>query len=1018
MQDYRSQGWSSLLKRESSVGPLPPAVSRGLLFAMVFASGAAGLIYQVVWHRYLTILLGAQARATAVVLAIFLGGISSGYLVFGRWTRWKKWNLLKVYALVELGLAIWAFFFPFAFGLAFPLTSKLYSWFGVQSLAIDVLVSVLLIGFPTFLMGGTLPLLTQGLARDLDEASQVHARIYGFNTVGACFGSLLAGYLLIPNFGLPTTGALAGTVNLLIAGLAYAFYARFSQESKGDESQPVDFQAKPMSLHTGILFAIGFCSGFYVLCLETVLIRIVGLSTGASDYNFTLIVSLFVFGLGFGSLLARRIGRYTEAHLFWNQLAVSSLLLLVYVSANRWPYWAHLTRIIFRDRIENFYYYQGALGLLFFCVLVVPVSVCGFVLPLCFHLLKDRQETLGFRVGQLYGLNTVGSVLGAIVGGYLFLYFINLDHLFKVCIGITLLMLALSAYSYWTLRKPSKLVFGTGMGIAGFVLIALFVVPPHDKENYLQPFRQQEPMAQSYLGTEAFRQFLGSASQIVFYKDGPNSTVIIGAQSRGGEEFSRTIFMNGKSDGNTEGDFHTMSLTGHIPALLARKLDRVAVIGFGTGITAGAILSYEDVRRMDIIEISETLIRNAHYFDRYNGGVSVHPKAHFHQMDAFRFLGGADHKYDLVVSEPSNPWVSGVENLYTQEFYDIAKKKLNPEGLYVQWVQGYAFEDKLTRMVLKTMSSKFKYVSVFQMMTSDFAIVASDKPIEYEDLVRSAERFKRNKNAQVGLARSGIRRFETVLAHEVIPSSLVPAITEGLEPIELENPVLSHEATKAFFVRDVVEIDRLRRYYKEYYPSANTFLLKKYLSEGTFSPDLIESFRYTFCENLVGKNTRLCVETFLMEQIYGKEARGVASYPLVIPESEKRQIADLIKPVKPSGPFTVLELQEVGLTFNTFKKYYSPLANFSFSPLLAQTDYCLSKTKRSEDLYGDCLLQKAAIIEVVDPRDEKLLPVLNQFNDWFAFLPQTSPNYSRYSQAKAIMDKLISDISRRKSPAS
>jgi spermidine synthase len=992
-------------------------LSRFVLFTMVFFSGAAGLVYQVVWHRYLTILLGAQARATAVVLAIFLGGISAGYITFGRWSRWKRWNLLLTYAAVEMGLAFWAFLFPEMFHFVFPLTSKLYSLLGMQSILIDIGISVVLIGFPTFLMGGTLPLLTQGLAKDLEEASQTHARIYGFNTVGACLGSLLAGYWLIPTFGLAITSMLAGMANALIAFGAYFLFAKYLKASRGDTA-PLNQAAKPsFSLHTWILLAVGFFSGFYVLCLETVLIRIVGLCTGASDYNFTLIVSIFVFGLGLGSLLVRRIGRFSEAHLFWNQLAVSALLLLVYFSADHWPYWTHLVRIIFRDQVENFYLYHVALGLMYLAILAIPVSVCGLVLPLCFHLLKDRQETLGHRVGQLYGLNTVGSVLGAIVGGYLFLYFINLDHLFKVCIGITLIMLALSGYSYWALRRPAKGVFGMGVAAGALVLVGLFLAPPHAKENYVQPFRHQEPIAQSYLGSGIFRKFLETACQILFHKDGPNSTVIIGSQLTAGKENSRTIFINGKSDGNTQGDFHTMNLTGHIPALLARSLDRVAIIGMGTGITAGAVLSYDDLGAMDIIEISETLIRNAHYFDRYNGGVSVHPKVHFHQMDAFRFLGGTQNKYDLVISEPSNPWVSGVENLYALEFYDIAKRKLTEGGLYVQWLQGYAFEDRLVKMVLKTISSRFKYVTMFQMMSSDYALVASDKPIDVEDLRHSAERFQRNPRARDGLVRSGIAAFETVLAQEVIPNELIPAITEGVEPLELANPILSHEATKAFFVRSSVEIDRLRRFYKEYFPATESFLLRKYVPDLTKAPNLIGTFKATFCDNPVGKNTRLCTETFLLDQLSGSTVRGPASYPIVPPPAEKRQLKELIAPAKRTGTFTNLDLEEVGLTFGIYKKYHSPLSAFPYRPMIERTDYCLEKVGRGEELYGDCLLQKAAILEVADPKDELLLPVLNQYNDWFAFLPAASPNYSRYKAAKEILDKMIVQISSRKQPS-
>ncbi len=201
---------------------------RYLWLALIFISGVSGLIYEVVWHRYLAILLGAQARATAVVLAIFLGGISLGYASFGKWSRTKSWNLLRVYSFIELGLGLWAILFPFLFKVAEPLTSKFYVWFGIKSLFIDVFMSVLLIGFPTFLMGGTLPLLTQALAEDFQKASKTHAMIYGINTVGACFGCLLAGYFLIPTYGLIGAVQLAAGGNLLVALVSYFHLSRFA----------------------------------------------------------------------------------------------------------------------------------------------------------------------------------------------------------------------------------------------------------------------------------------------------------------------------------------------------------------------------------------------------------------------------------------------------------------------------------------------------------------------------------------------------------------------------------------------------------------------------------------------------------------------------------------------------------------------------------------------------------------------------------------------------------------------
>ena len=231
---------------------------RFLWFTLIFLSGLSGLIYEVVWHRYLAILLGAQARATAVVLAIFLGGISLGYAAFGRWSQTKSWNLLRTYSFVELALGFWAVLFPLFFKIAQPVTSTFYAWFVVKSLFIDIFMSTLLIGFPTFLMGGTLPLLTQGLAEDLDKASKTHAMIYGVNTVGACFGCLLAGYVLIPGLGLWGTVQIAAGGNFLVSVVAYFYLSRSFTVRTAKEIKKT--KLTPLTAHSKTLLLLGHVS--------------------------------------------------------------------------------------------------------------------------------------------------------------------------------------------------------------------------------------------------------------------------------------------------------------------------------------------------------------------------------------------------------------------------------------------------------------------------------------------------------------------------------------------------------------------------------------------------------------------------------------------------------------------------------------------------------------------------------------------------------------------------------------
>ena len=977
------------------------------LYFLIFLSGSSGLIYQVVWHKYLAILLGAHARATAIVLAIFLGGISLGYAVFGRWTRQRKWNLIIVYAFVELGLGFWAFTFPHIFRFSFWLAPILYSWVGVNSLIIDFFLSILALGIPTFLMGGTLPLLTQGLSRDVDSASGIHAKIYGFNTVGACLGCLLAGYVLIPLTGLPITLLIAGSVNVFISVISYFGYAKKWVHRPPPTTRSEETSSKQFTLNQSFILGIGFLSGFYILTLETILMRLMGLSTGSSNYNFTLIVAIFVFGLGMGSLLARHISKYSIKSLFWNQVMAAFTLWLLYLTADQWSYWVHVTRVTLRDIPQNFYFFQALLALVFTGVIILPVGYCGFTLPLCFHLLKDKEFNLGERVGQLYAINTIGCVLGALIGGHVLLYFLNLDHLFKVCIYLCLASALLSAWLYFHQPRASELGFRLGAVLMLVTLLGVTFSPLFHKERFIQPFRNTQPLASSFEGAASFEAYLSRNSRYLYYKDGPNTSVGIGTTNYDGKEVSRTIFVNGKSDGNTRGDAFTTLVLGHLPALLARKLDRSCVIGFGTGMTIGVLASYAETKEINVVEISDTIIKNRAYFDPYNGEVSKQPKVTIHEMDAFRYLEGTQNKFDIIVSEPSNPWVSGIENLYSQEFYKIAKKKLNPEGLFIQWIHTYSFNDGLFRMVLKTMGQHFPFVSVFQLKGGDLALLGLVEPMTREDLDRAWHRLESDAAAKKSLREVGVDRLETLLALELITPEVSWVMSTGAKDHSLESPKLSNEAARAFFEGNSAKVHALRRSYSEFYTSSGKSLLAILRPEEGLPWDVVMSFKNTFCDNASSKNATLCAETLALARTLRAEYEPGTGYEEYVPG---REVASLrsFAPVK-GAVFSIEQLQKSYEMFELFKKYYSPLARIPMIQLTKQLEFCVKNTSKAVPLYGECLLQKILVAETVRIEGENYKAMMDEYYRWFGGLAESFPNFNRFKEAKGILDKLAAE---------
>lgn len=980
-------------------------LSDSAIHALVFLSGACGLLYEVTWHRYLSILLGSHARATSLVLAIFLGGLAVGYGLFGRWcARDATRNWLKMYALVEALLGAWALLFPTLYRGLFGLTGQLYATLGVNSLAIDLFIGTLLIGPPTLLMGGTLPLLTQALSPSLSDASRAHARIYGSNTVGAGLGALLTGYWLVPRLGLEGTLLFGAAANALIAA---AFWFGFSRSlgapaptpargAKGKAAAAAP-SGKTEARDQWLIVTVGFLSGFYVLTLETVLIRLMGLATGASGYNFSLIVSVFVFALGAGSLWARGIDAFRPAQLFWNQALVAALLFALYLAGDYWPWAVHVMRAGLRDIAPNFPVYQFRLAMSAALVLAVPIGLCGLTLPLCFHLLKNSRDKLGWSVGWLYGINTVGAVAGALIGGYWLLHPFDLDEVFKICVWLA----AVSACVAGPIAFGRRLEWN-GSTVAGSllvagVMIATGIAPRYTKENYIQPFRRQLPIEDvTFVGPAEFTRHLKRSTTYLHYEDDPNTSVGIGTSAFEGKEFSRTIFINGKSDGNTRGDLFTTVMLGHIPGMLGRNLSNAAVIGFGTGMTVGVLSLYPEIKQIDVLEISPAVIKNAHYFDRYNGNVTKSGKVQFHEMDAMRYFVGDSRKFDLIVSEPSNPWVAGVENLYASEFYQLAKSRLNDDGMFVQWIHTYSFTDDLLKMVLRTITLHFPHVSVFQLKGGDLALVAKLWETTDADLARAQKRWSTDIPARNTMVTYGVPQLETLLALEVVPDALTRPLAAAAPIHTLERPRLSNEAALAFFANDSAKVGELRRSSDAYLTSVASSLLSRLAGPKGLSLPLVQSFKRSFCDDPIAQVKELCDEATTMANILDPKFQAQTG--------SERDLASF--QVRTEG-FSEADLRANYGMLEVLKRHYSPIVQVPIGRIRARIETCLKGAGSQSTVRGECLLQKTLLFQLLKDNDVGHRETIVAYRKWFKALSPSFSGYAKFKEADDILTRLL-----------
>jgi len=770
---------------------------------LTILTGFTGLAYEVTWQKYLATLLGSHAEATAGVLAIFLGGLSAGYAIFGQITRRRanramasggSAGLLGLYAMVECGIGAYALLFPSLFGIASRLSVLGPAANAGLAFGFDLVLCVLLIGLPAVLMGGTIPVLTLALARDREHATRVHAWIYAANTAGACAGALAGAFFLIPNLGLDGASYAMGGMNLL-AGAAFALLGALGAGEpvfRNEERSEVPVRRFPAYAVVALL------AGFAMMAIQTILNRVAGLSLGSSHFTFAIVVAVFVLCIAAGSLAVSAFRSIPSWTLVASQWLLVLLLYLLYPGIDDAPYWAFALAGVFSRFDVAFYPFHAATAASLFFVFAIPIGLSGALLPLLFHHLRGELSDLGAVAGRLYSWNTVGSLLGALLGGQLLLLFLDLDGVYRVALAALVLEAAILTVLVQRVSAP---------------LVALFVVLPALAGLWMSPgwspdqlaaglFRRHERSEEDFHGADAF--FERNAEQlqkrnIVFHEDDPTSTISVSEGPRVDGRLNRSIITNGKSDGNLIHDYPTMSMLALVPALLAEEPETCFVIGYGTGVTAGELAALSSVRRVEVAEISRAVIEAAPWFDEGNHRASRNPKVTIERGDAYRTLRRrAEESIDIVVSEPSNPWVTGVEMLYSREFLEAARERLSPGGVYAQWFHLYETDRATLDLVLRTFASVFPHVSVWYTLRADILLLGfkrSDGALDVDEIV---SRFARP-DFKAGFQRANIQNVASLLSHELLPLGVLHAA--GLDgPLHtLRHPLLSDLAARAFF---------------------------------------------------------------------------------------------------------------------------------------------------------------------------------------------------------------------------
>ena len=531
---------------------------RAAALGLTLLTGFSGLVYEVTWQKYLATLLGSHAEATATVLAIFLGGLSTGYALFGRATRRlsaraqrraRPPGLLATYGGVEIGIGAWGLLFPWLFGLVQRVSLAVPHASEGLGFLFDVALTVALLGPPTVLMGATIPMLTLALSGSVAASTRVHAQVYGLNTAGAFCGALAAAFFLVPRLGLDGVVIAMGGVNL-VAGSAFLVLGRLAPGVAPDLAAPV--AGAPVAPRRFAAFAaVALLSGFAMVTLQTTLNRLGALALGASQFTFAMVVAVFVLCIALGSLAVSTLRRIPPGLAAATQWLLVAVLLALYAFLPDATYWAHMLRVSVSSTGGAFVAYQFLVFAGIFLVFALPIGLSGALLPLLFHELRREPGDLGAVVGRLYSWNTLGSLSGALLGGYLLLSWLDLHAVYRVAVAAlavgAALLTALSLRGTRAYASLALLVPALG------ALVLLPAWEPYRLSAGL--FREREPTVGTGEGPRAFFAARKRAKYL-FYEDDPTSSVaVLEAPHRLSQgRVTRQIIVNGKSDGSLIGD--------------------------------------------------------------------------------------------------------------------------------------------------------------------------------------------------------------------------------------------------------------------------------------------------------------------------------------------------------------------------------------------------------------------------------------------------------------------------------
>jgi spermidine synthase len=654
-----------------------------LLLVLFFSSGCAALIYEIVWFQLLQLIVGSSAVSLGVLLGTYMAGMCLGSLLLPRYVSARR-HPLRVYAIIEGGIGVCGL----AVLLILPLIDRLYATVGGSGLfgmLMRAVVAAVCLLPPTLLMGASLP----AIARYVESSPRGVSWLgffYGSNIAGAVLGCVFAGFYLLRVYDMPTATYVAAAINAVVAWLSYHLSTRTRYEPTPPADSPAHQVPTKPAGQGSVYVAIGL-SGLTALGAEVVWTRLLSVMLGATVYTFSIILAVFLTGLGLGSGLASHLARRTERPRI--ALGVCQILLAAaiawtaYTLADALPNWP-IDPMLAKSAVFNFQVD------IMRCMWAVFPAAClwGASFPFALAAAAERSEDSGTLVGRVYAANTVGGIVGALAFSIILIPWIGTQDCQRLLIALT----TVSALIVFAPIARSLGKRGVAATVASVVAV-IWLIASVSPVPWLAVAYGRRMLLQTYPG------------RALYVGEGRDYSVAVSEPPDGDHYFH----IAGKVEASTApGDMRLQRMLGHLPALFHRDPKSVLVVGFGAGVTAGTFVVYPTVEKITICEL-EPLVppAAAKYFRKENYNVKDDPRTRIHYDDARHFILTSGDKFDVITSDPIHPWVKGTSSLYSKQYFELVKQHLNPGGIVTQWVPLYESDLATVKTELATFFDVF-----------------------------------------------------------------------------------------------------------------------------------------------------------------------------------------------------------------------------------------------------------------------------------------------------------------------